>query len=179
MGYDQHHQSSSSGALVGVVVAVLLFAVLGILVVVGAGLFFVQTSRVEAMVARDRAVAELRRVGVEAHNADAEAQREVEEARVEATPDPRLNFVVKLDREGNASVDGENIDLDELKAQLAKLKEETGNAFSVQINAGAECPVKHVVSVLDVCKEVGDIDYRVALPSGSDSSPDDESNAEE
>ncbi|MBP90283.1 MAG: hypothetical protein CMJ64_26860, partial [Planctomycetaceae bacterium] len=94
MGYDQHHQSSSSGALVGVVVAVLLFAVLGILVVVGAGLFFVQTSRVEAMVARDRAVAELRRVGVEAHNADAEAQREVEEARVEATPDPRLNFVV-------------------------------------------------------------------------------------
>ena len=55
MGHD-HQQSSSSGALVGVV---LIVAILGVLVVAGAGLFFVQASRVQvqrAMVAKERAV---------------------------------------------------------------------------------------------------------------------------
>lgn len=167
MGYDQHHQSSSSGAAVAIVVAVLIVAVLGILVVVGAGLFFVQTSRVEA-VTRERTVAELHRLGAEAHRADAEAQREAEKARAEATPASTLNFEVKLDREGNASVDGESIDLDELRARLVNLKEETGNACSVHIDADSECPVKHVVSVVDVCKEVGVADLEIASSEGSD-----------
>jgi hypothetical protein len=57
-----------------------------------------------------------------------------------------------------------------------KLKDDTSNAFSVQINADSECPVKHVVSVTDVCKEVGDIDYRILASRASASS--DESNAE-
>ena len=166
MGYDERQQSSSSGVLIAVVVAVLLIAVLGILA--GVGFFFVRTSRVEAMVTHERAVAELHRAGVE-------AQREVEEVRVEATPESRLNFAVKLDREGNASVDGENIDLDELKEQLVKLKEDTSNAFSVQINADSECPVKHIVPVLDVCNEVGGVDFRIVSSRASESS--DESNA--
>jgi hypothetical protein len=42
----------------------------------------------------------------------------------------------------------------------------------VQINVDSECLFKHVVSVMDVCKEVGGIDYRVASSSDSDSSPD-------
>jgi biopolymer transport protein ExbD len=86
--------------------------------------------------------------------------------------DPRLNFELNLDREGNASIDGKEIGLDELRAQLAKLKDETSNSFSVQINVDSECLFKHVVSVMDVCKEVGGIDYRVASSSDSDSSPD-------
>ena len=69
--------------------------------------------------------------------------------------------MLEIDREGNTSVDGENIDLHELKAKLVKLKDETSNAFSVHINAEPECPVKHVVAVVAVCDEVGDIDYRI------------------
>ena len=79
MGYDQREQSSSSGVFVAVIVVVLIVALLGILTVLGAGYFFVRTSRVEA-VARERVVAELHRVGAEAHRAEIEAQREVGEA---------------------------------------------------------------------------------------------------
>jgi hypothetical protein len=42
----------------------------------------------------------------------------------------------------------------------------------VQINADPECPVKHIIPVLDTCKEVGDIDFRIASSSDSDSTSD-------
>ena len=176
MGHD-HQQSSSSGTLVAVIGVGLALAILGIVVVAAVGLFWVRAARMEsraAVIAEQRAVQQLRRARVVALQADAQAKHDqaivqLEQARTAATPDPRLNFEVKLDRQGNASVDGEEIDLDELRARLAKLKDETSNAFSVQINADPECPVTHVISVMDVCKEVGDVDFNVALPSDSDS----------
>jgi biopolymer transport protein ExbD len=91
-----------------------------------------------------------------------------QDARFADSSDPRLNFELNLDREGNTSVDGERIGLDELREEIAKLKDETSNAFSVRINADPECPAKHVVSVLDVCEEVGDVDYRVVSSKDSD-----------
>jgi hypothetical protein len=42
----------------------------------------------------------------------------------------------------------------------------------VRINADPECPIKHVIPVLDACKEVGDVDFSVATSSDSDSTPD-------
>ena len=171
MGYEQHQQSRSSGALVATVVAVLLIAVLGIVAVAGAAIFWVKQSsqRSRAIAAEQRAVAEL-------HLAEAMSQQQ--QASITATPDPRLNFEVTLDREGNTSIDGEKIGLDELRAQLTKLKDETSNAFSVYINADSECPVKHIVPVLAVCKEVGDIDFSIVSSKDSDSSSR-ESNAED
>ncbi|MDP7305145.1 MAG: biopolymer transporter ExbD [Pirellulaceae bacterium] len=156
MGYHQHQQSESSGAVVAIVAAVLIVAVLGILVVAVAGLFWVRTSTVQsrAVAAEHLAVAEMQR-------AVAVAQVQ-QQSSVMATPVPRLSFEVKLDREGNASIDGKGIDLDDLRAHLAKLKDETSNTFSVRINADSECPVKLVVPVLDVIEEVGDIDFRIA-----------------
>jgi biopolymer transport protein ExbD len=170
MGYDERHQSSSSGVLVAVVVVVLIVILLGILAVLGAGYFFVQTSRVEAMVARERTV-------VEAHNAEAESLTAVDEARVQATPEQRLNFELNLDREGNTSVNGEKISLDELRTKLAKLKDETSNAFSVRINADPECPAKHIIPALDVCEDVGDIDFRIVSSEKSET-PHDQRDAE-
>lgn len=166
MGYDQHQQSNSSGALVAVIGVGLVLAILAIVVVAAVSLFWVRTSRMEAMVAQDRAVAELHRVGVKAQNASTNAQ--LEQARAAATPDSRLSFQLTIDQEGNLSVDGERIGLDELREEIAKLKDETSNAFSVRINADPECPAKHVVSVLDVCEEVGDVDYRVLSSKDSD-----------
>jgi biopolymer transport protein ExbD len=163
MGYEEHPQSSSSGVLIAVVVVILFVAMIGIVAVLGAGFFFV--SRVEmqeAVIAEELAVAEARR-------AEAEAVRAIEEARSEATPDPTLiDFEVKLDRDGNASLDGADIDLDGLRARLAKLKEETSDAFSVRIDADSECPVKHVVNVVDLCKGVGVINYSILSSIDSD-----------
>jgi hypothetical protein len=167
MGHDERHQSSSSGVLAAVIAVVLIVVLLGVLAVLGAGYFLVRSSRVEEMVARERTIAELKRVGEEAHRAAAEAQRQVDEARGEVTPAPRLNFVVTVDREGHVTRDGDEISLDGLRVQLAKSQDETHNAFTVYIHADPECPVKHVIPVLDACEKVGDIDYRVKLPLGT------------
>ena len=48
MGYDERHQSSSSGAAVAIVVAVLLVAIIGVLALAGAWLFVVRTDGVWA-----------------------------------------------------------------------------------------------------------------------------------
>lgn len=175
MGHD-HQETNSSGAVAAIVVAVLLVAILGIVAVAGAGIFWVKTARMEsrtAVIAQHRAVEQLRRAGVEAQQAAAQAQHEeaiaqLEQSRVAATPSPRLNFEVTLDREGNASVDGEEIDLDGLRARLAKLKDETSNTISVRINADPECPAKRLIPVLDLCENVGDIDIRVEAASDAE-----------
>ncbi len=166
MGYDQRQQS---GAAVAFVVALLLLAILGLFFVAGAALFWVRTNNVQmqAMASEQRAMAELRQM--ETIQADAMAELQEQAASVPLTPDTRLGYEVRLDRNGNTTMDGERIGLDELKAEIAKLKEETSNAFSLHINADSECPVKHLVSVLDVMEEVGDIDYRVASSAGLDS----------
>lgn len=160
MGYDQHQQSNSSGAAVAIVVAVLLVATVGILAVAGAWILLVRTSSVQSrVIAMDQqVVAELRQGEITTRL----------RPNVEATPEPRLNFEVTLGREGNTSVDGKEIGLDELKAIVAKLKDETHNTFSVRINADSGCPVKHVVPVLDVCDEVGDIDYSIVSSDDAD-----------
>ena len=162
-------------------VAVLLVALLGILVVAGVGLFFVRESKMQQAVAiesqmvaevhrakaeEQRTVGEVRRAEAEIQQAVTQLQRaatQIRQSSVGAIPDPRLIFEVSIDREGNASIDGEGIGLDELRAQLAKLKDETSNSFSVHINADSECPVKHIIPVLDVCKELGDIDFSIEV----------------
>ena len=180
MGFDQPKQSGSSGVVIVVVAAVLLVAILGIVAVAGVGLFFVRTtssnySRAVAIAEANQAVAEELRAEGEIQQAVSQMQRaatQIRQSSVAATHEPRLNFEVSIDREGNTSIDGGKIGLDELKARLAKLKAETSNAFSVQINVDPECPVKHIIPVLDVCKEVGDVDISIVSSSGADSSPD-------
>ena len=162
MGYDQHQQPNSSGTLVAVIGVGLVLAILGIIVVAAIGLFWVR-ARVESQAA---VVGELHRAEAEAQRAMAMAQ--AEQARDSLTPDPRLDFVLKLDREGNISVDGEKIGFDESRARLVKLKDETSNEFSVCITADPECPAKHIIPVLDVCHDVGDIDVRVMSSNSTD-----------
>jgi biopolymer transport protein ExbD len=123
-----------------------------------------------------QAVAEVRLAEAEAQRAVAEARIndgmvQVQQSTLAAASDRNLNFEVKLDRAGNASIDGETISLDELRKHLAKLKDETSNAFSMQIIADPECPVKLFIPVLDVCSEVGDIDIRVASSNRSGTDP--------
>lgn len=161
MGYDERQQPNSSGALVAVIGVGLVLAILAIVAVAAVGLFWLRASthQAQAIAMEERAIAELHRAGAEARRADALAQ--LEQSRVVATPDPRLNFVLELDREGNASTNGERIGLNELRAEIAKLKEVTSNVFRVRINVDPDCPIKLVVPVLKVLDEVGDIDHRI------------------
>ena len=175
MGYDQHRQSGSWGILSCIgAVAVLLVVGLGIVALIRGGVAIWQGGVPQVAVVEQQAAAELH--DLEDIESDRMVPLQREDASFADSSDPRLSFEVKLDHEGNASVDGERIGLDELREEIAKLKDETSNAFSVRINADPECPAKHVVSVLDVCEEVGDVDYRVVSSKGSDV-PADESNA--
>jgi cell division protein FtsL len=168
MGYDERQQPNASGALVAVIGSGLVLAILAIIVVAGVGLFWVRSSQVEKLVARERVVAELHRIGAEAHRANVEAQREAEEARVEATLRLRINFVLKLDREGNISVDDEMIGLDELKTRVAKAKSESSNEFLVRVIADSDCPKRHIKFVAAVFDEVGDVAWHVVSPENAD-----------
>jgi hypothetical protein len=187
MGYDQH-QSSSSGAAVAIVVAVLLVGILGVLALAGAWIFLVRLDSSQSQVATvamdQQVVTELRQGGVTTRVQVPQTSVVVKpdpsdftvridqdgNASVVATPDPKLNFEFKVDREGNASIAGEPLSLDELRVQLSMLKDETANALSVRVNADSECPVKHIIPVLDVCREVGDIDYSIVSSDDADSS---------
>ena len=178
MGYDQHRQSVSSRTLVAIAVGVLLPVVgLGIVALIGVGVGMWEHfgGVPQVAVVEQQAVVESHEL--EEIESDGMVLLQRQDASFADSSDPRLNFELNLDREGNASIDGKEIGLDELRAQLAKLKDETGNSFSVHINVDSECLFKHVVSVMDVCEEVGDIDFRVASSSGADSSPDEDDTA--
>ena len=143
MGYEERQQSNSSGALVAVIGVGLVLAILAIIAVAGVGLFWVRASTQQSQaVVGERMVAELHRAGAEAHLADAMAQ--LEQSRVATTPDPRLNFVLGIDREGNLSVDGDVIGLNELKKRLAEFKDKSHNAFILRIDTDPDCPARHI-----------------------------------
>jgi biopolymer transport protein ExbD len=160
MGYDEREQSNSSGALVAVIGVGLVLAILAIIAVAAVGLFWVRASTQQSQaVAGERVVAELHRAGIEAQNASADA--ELEQAQIDA-PGSRLDLVLEIDREGNASVDGESIGLDELKKRLAEFRDKSHNTFLLRIETDPDCPARHIIAVLDMCDEVGDIDYQIA-----------------
>jgi len=156
MGYDQHQQSNSTGTVIAVVVAVLLLAVLGIIAVAGAALFFVRTDRQEVAIAA---------VEVEHAITVPDVQQGIS---ISPTQTEMASMEVRLDSRGAANINGEEVDIDGLKARLTKLKKETNARLSLQINADADCPVKHVVAILDICEEVGDIGYRIVSSAVSD-----------
>jgi biopolymer transport protein ExbD len=169
MGYDQHRQSGSWGILSCIgAVAVLFIVGLGIVALIGVGVAIWQGfgGVPQVAVVKQQAAVELHELEEIESDGMVPLQRQV--ASFADSSDPRLNLELNLDREGNASVDGEEIGLDKLRARLVKLKGETSNAFVVHIIADPECPAKHIIPVLDVCEEVGDIDYRVASRSGTD-----------
>lgn len=168
MGYDDRHQPTSSGALVAVIGVGLVLAILAIIAVAAVGLFWLRSGTQQAIVMeqRQRAIAEAHRAEAEANLARATAQ--VEQVRGSAISGSRLNFVLGVDREGNLSVAGDVIGFDELKKRLAEFKDKSHNAFLLRIDTDPDCPARHIIAVLDVCDEVGDIDYQIASSESTD-----------
>lgn len=168
MGHH-HQQSNSSATLVAVIGGGLVLAILGIAVVAAVALFWVRAARMRslsAVVWEQQAVDQVHRAEAEARQAAAQARHQeaisrLEQTRVAAAAGPRLNFAVKLDRNGNVDVGGEQIGLDELNARLAEIKDKIRQTPSVEIQADPDCPFKHVLAVLNVCQELGEIDYRI------------------
>ena len=154
MGHDHHQQSSSSGVVAAVLVAFLLLAILGIVLVAVVGIRFARKS---TMLSRVEAYDQL--VVAEAHEAEAIVALQ-DQPRIAATSAKTVSVRVQLDHLGDASIDGEKVGLDTLKAQLTALKQETNTRLSLEINVDSECLFKHVLPVMNLYEEVGDIDFR-------------------
>ena len=182
MGYDQHEKSSSSGATVAVLVALLAVAVLGGLLLVGVGtLFWVRTAQVSSQQAmraeqearvqaeRARAIAEMNRIEAEQERQRIEAMSRTRPA-LETTlgsPDPQNELQnelrLKIARDGSLSVDGEQVELDALKARLKRLKEQAGAPVSIRIEVDDESLHQHLISVLDACQDMAtEVTLRIA-----------------
>jgi hypothetical protein len=185
MGYDQHEKSSSSGAIVAVLVALLIVAVLGGLLLVGVGTFFwVRTAQVssqramraeqEARVQAEhaQAIAEMNRIEAEQERQRFEAMSRTRPA-LETTlgsPDPQNELQnevrLKIARDGSLSVDGEQVELDAWKARLKQVKEEAGAPVSVHIEIDADSLHEHLIPVLDACQDMAaEVRLRI-VPSG-------------
>lgn len=161
MGYEHHDRSNST---VMVVVAILALAVIGLLVVGGAGAFWLRTARME-VAARETAVAARQRDrALAAEQAAMEAAMRASSRHQTAPPNnpgTQLSLIVTVDRNGKCAVDREEIDLDELRLRLTRLKDKTRNAFHVRFETDGECPAKYIARLLDLCDAVGDVDVRV------------------
>ncbi len=161
MGYHHHEQGASSGVVVAVAVAIVLLVLGGLLLVAVGGLFFLGTAKVSSHAVATPVPMVDQGASVTAERPRAVAYAPVAPAKVASALAPERILVVTLDQNGNARIDGEEIDLDELKLRLAKWKDETSNTFVVQLSADHECRVQHLIPVVDACEEVGDIDFRI------------------
>jgi biopolymer transport protein ExbD len=169
MGYDKQPQSSSSGVTAATLVAVLLFAIMGVVVVALGGLFFVRASRMQSNVGPGH--------GGQLSWTEAQTNTDAGAVTLEAMPmlavhEPitAVSVIVQLDQLGKVSIDGELVDLDTLKAQLAALKQESNGRLSVELDVDPGCRFEHVVSVIDVCNGIGAIKYQIRSLDDSESS---------
>ncbi|MCO6453759.1 MAG: hypothetical protein J5I93_00450 [Pirellulaceae bacterium] len=175
MGYKQLERSSSSGAVVAVILAVLLVGLLGIVAVGGVAFFWLGAARLErqeAVIAEKRAVAEAYRADAEAHRQRAEAMalprpKPIEPGTMGSNPD----LTVNVTENGNMSIDGERIELSDLRERLVQLKGESGKAVSVLLLVDANCLMRELTPVQHVCDEFGKATVRsVAMVDESESS---------
>ena len=74
---------------------------------------------------------------------------------------------VHVDQLGTLTIEGESIELADLETHLLSLKKTTDAGLSLQVKAFSECPVRHVVGILDICEKIGGIDCSVVLSGDS------------
>ena len=144
MRYD-NRDSGCGGVAVALTVVVVLILGVGVLVLVG--LFsFRKAAQVEhqAVMARDAAMAAEKRARV------AEEALAGERDNPDAETDPVSQVAITLDADGSISVDGENVDLEQLRRQLV---DANSTDFVVQVDD--ECRFEHVSKVLFAFEEAG------------------------
>ena len=110
MGYDQHRQSGSWGILSCIGAVAVLFVVgLGIIALIGVGVAIWQDfgGVPQVAVVEQEAAEELH--DLEDIELDRMVPLQRQDASFADSSDPRLNFELNLDQEGNASVDAEEV----------------------------------------------------------------------
>ena len=87
---------------------------------------------------------------------------------LELPPEPQLEIVVDVDRNGNLHVDGKRMELAALRELLAMRQVEAGSV-GVTIRADERCRFFHVRQVIRACDETAGVPYKLRpLPEEND-----------
>ncbi len=155
MAYEDR-QSGAGGAAVVVLALVVLLG--GILVLAVGAWFFLRVSTVQRQVVieQDRAIAAQKN----AERLQFEAELERDQVLAESDPDESNSATVRqltiaMDKDGNASVDGNSMQLDELQSQLRTMSDESSGQLSVVVQVEDQCRFEHVARILSLCEEAG------------------------
>ncbi len=154
MAYDRDRKPDMGGAAAVILVALIL----GILVLAVGGFFFLAYSRSQSqmVMARNQAVAAQEKAAW----VRVQAEQEREQLLAEADPDEPDSATVRqvtiaIDKDGNASVDGNSMQLDELQSQLRTISDESSDQLSAVIQVDDKCRFEHVARILSLCEEAG------------------------
>ena len=187
MGYD--NQPRSSSVPVVAIVLLLIFMVLGGLVVVGVGTWFlVRSRRAEqvVMVERQRAIeaeqmARAMAAKVEAAAEEARTQafealqtaKEFEKEVVSRTQSD-TQITVQLDQDGKLTVDGESADVDGLNKIMESAVAGKDASITIELLADEQCMFRHVEEVVSLCQKWGITRFRLRTldPLGAYNAPD-------
>jgi biopolymer transport protein ExbD len=153
MGHDTNQQTGCSTTTIILAVLAGMFFCFLLLALAVAAVFYtrVNTAQEHAVLAREEAVMQAERARQVAEEARAQAEAERERAQVLAAKlqaDENTRVALRISEEGDITLDGEPVDVDELQAMLA-----TSEGQSVAIEADPQCPFEHVAEVLAVCRE--------------------------
>lgn len=77
----------------------------------------------------------------------------------------RATIFINIDQDGKTSVDHKTLDDDELVARLKQAVADHSRNASVVIRADRQCPITHVVEVINHCQRLGLTDYSLAVLS--------------
>ncbi len=160
---DKHHQQSSAPTAAIVIVVVLLGVVVLLAGCVLVGVMFYRNTTHKTMVAREhalRAEAQARKAAeMERERAEelARAAKLVTENETDAATDTAeakldvTEFHIAINAEGQMSVDGEVMDLDQVKARLRQLRSHPPSHIVIQ--ADEQCRMESVLRLLQVAEE--------------------------
>ena len=170
MGYE-NQESRSSGATMAIIFVVVFLLLAGVAVLVVGGFLFVRTTRMQqrAMMERDRAMqAEVmaRQTVEEMEAVQAElvesmgAGREAEKAIAES-PQPELQFVIRMDKNGEMTADGESLALERLATMLKAVVATKDIRVIVDVRADEQCAFGKVQEVVSLCQDCGVERFRI------------------
>ncbi len=150
---QQEKAGPSAPIVIAMIIGIVSVAMFMLLLMIGGTLFYVRPAQFENRTAQ---VAELKAIA-EVQQAQAEVARAA--ARPTAlTNDASFDFSIALDSEGRLTLDDMELTRDGLRELLLSRKQ-LDSTLTVRIKASANCAVKDLTPVLEICDSIDDVRY--------------------
>jgi biopolymer transport protein ExbD len=153
MGHDTNQQTGCSTTTIVLAVLAGMFFCFLLLALAVAAIFYTRsrTAQQHAILAREEAVMQAERARQVAEEARTQAETERERAQVLAAKlqaDEDTDVTLRISKEGDITLDGEPVGVDELQATLDALQRR-----SLVLEAHPDCLYSRIAEVLAICKE--------------------------